>query len=67
MHLRNLLAVDLLPFRRPPSLLAVPRLFAPAANVLDLGPRLHLVRVKVILEVLRQFSLLLDGMRAFKI
>lgn len=62
MHLRNLLVVDLLPFRRPPSLVAIRRFFAPAANVLNLGPCLHLVRVKVMLEVFRQFSLLVRGM-----
>ena len=63
MHLRNfLVVVDLLPFRRPPSLLAVPRFFAQAADVLDLGPRLPLTRVEVVLEFLRQFSLLLREM-----
>ena len=58
MHLRNfLVVVDLLPFRRPPSLLAVPCFFAASADVLNFGPRLDLVGVKVILEVFRQFTL----------
>ena len=47
----------LLPLRRPPSLLAVPCLFAASADVLNLGPRLDLVGVKVVLEVFRQFTL----------
>ena len=61
MHLRKPRAVDLLPLRRPPPLLAVASFFAPTTDLLNLGPSLHLVRVEVVLEVLRQFSLLKCG------